>query len=241
MKSILVISCLIATLHIANNVSGQSDVESIINNSIQYHDPEGKLQNGRTTFYFEESRPSGGPRKSKVTIDPQKDFFRMERSVDGVNTTMTLKKNKAKFTLNGSSRFSDEEAQKHRLTKERLVSTRNYYRYLWMLPMTLRDQGTIIHEEYTAVDFEGHTGIEIKVTYDPEVGEDTWYFYFHPQTNALIGYRFYHNEADNDGEYILLSELTEKDGVRIPKLRRWLTHKEDKYLGADTLTKIEFK
>jgi len=73
------------------------------------------------------------------------------------------------------------------------------------------------------------------VTYDPEVGDDIWYFYFHPETYALVGYRFYHNESANDGEYILFSGELESYGIRIPQTRKWYTHKEDKYLGADTL------
>jgi len=77
--------------------------------------------------------------------------------------------------------------------------------------------------------------LEIKVTYDPSVGKDIWYFYFDPTTYALRGYRFYHDEAKNDGEYILIDGEVTINGVKFPKNRAWYTHKEGKYLGNDDL------
>jgi hypothetical protein len=77
--------------------------------------------------------------------------------------------------------------------------------------------------------------LEIKVTYDPEVGADIWYFYFDPSTFALSGYRFYHDESKNDGEYILLEGEITINGVKFPEKRAWHTHKEGKYLGNDDL------
>ena len=55
----------------------------------------------------------------------------------------------------------------------------------------------------------------------------------------MIGYRFYHDEAANDGEYIELEGIQEGGGLRLPRARTWYTHKEDKLLGTDTLIKIE--
>ena len=73
------------------------------------------------------------------------------------------------------------------------------------------------------------------MTYDPTVGEDIWYFYFHPTTYALIGYRFYHEEAKNDGEYITLEGEEVVQDIKIPKNRHWYYNKNDQFLGADFL------
>lgn len=51
----------------------------------------------------------------------------------------------------------------------------------------------------------------------------------------MIGYRFYHDEAAGDGEYILLSGERAVRGMRIPVERRWFTNADDRYLGTDTL------
>jgi hypothetical protein len=75
----------------------------------------------------------------------------------------------------------------------------------------------------------------LKVTYDPEKGSDTWYFYFDPKTYALAAYQFYHDPAKNDGEYILLEGEAEVGSMRLPKRRSWFTNKEDRFLGTDLL------
>ena len=76
------------------------------------------------------------------------------------------------------------------------------------------------------------------MTYDPEVGTDTWYFYFDPSNYALVGYRFYHDESANDGEYIILDRLEEGD-MRLPKVRSWFRNNDDELLGTDKLMEME--
>ncbi|HEX9826335.1 MAG TPA: DUF6503 family protein [Flavobacteriaceae bacterium] len=47
---------------------------------------------------------------------------------------------------------------------------------------------------------------------------------------------FFHDEAKNDGGYILLSGIKTIDGINMPKVRTWYTNKEkNTYLGTDTL------
>ena len=91
------------------------------------------------------------------------------------------------WRLDGSSEFTEEEQEKFGLTCPRLERTRNYYVYLWGMPMKLRDPGTLIGNEAKAVDFEGRPAQEVRVTYSEEVGSDVWYFYFDPEDQALIG------------------------------------------------------
>ena len=112
---------------------------------------------------------------------------------------------------------------------------RNYFVYLYGLPMKLQDKGTVIDEKVTKTKFQGKEYLSIKVTYEANVGKDTWYFYFDPTTYALSGYRFYHKEEDNDVEYITLEGLETVQGIKIPKVRTWYYNKDDKLLGADIL------
>jgi hypothetical protein len=112
---------------------------------------------------------------------------------------------------------------------------RDYYGYLYGLPMKLKDKGTQIEDKIKRVKFQGKEYLSIKVTYEAKVGKDTWYFYFNPATYALEGYRFYHDESKNDGEYITLEGLETVQGIKIPKTRAWYVNKDDKFLGKDIL------
>ena len=138
-------------------------------------------------------------------------------------------------TLDGSKEFTEQEAHDFRLTPERARSMRNYYTYLWGLPMKLRDPGTRISQQATDSRYQKKRVWEVRVTYDESVGKDTWYFYFDQETYALVGYRFYHDETANDGEYITLDEEVAVSSMRIPANRRWFVNADDRFLGEDVL------
>lgn len=221
-------------------LKAQTSSDDIIKRSIVYHDPTNQLSDQKATFHFTETRPNGADRKSKISLYPKKEQFEMSRQSNGVTVITKGKKGSYTYTLDGKSP-NEEEIEKYRLNKSRSQSMQNYYHYLWYMPMKLNDPGTIIADEATIKDFFGKQALEIKVTYDPSVGSDIWYFYFDPTSYALIGYRFYHDEAANDGEYIILEGETQYKNVRIPKSRTWYTHKEDKLLGTDILTKLSIE
>ena len=86
---------------------------------------------------------------------------------------------------------------------------------------------------------EAREVLALKVTYDAAVGEDIWYFYFNPETYAMVGYRFYHDEAANDGEYIVLEGMEIQNGLRIPKNRTWYTNADHTLLGTDYLVDLK--
>ena len=115
----------------------------------------------------------------------------------------------------------------------------NYYVYLWGLPMKLLDEGTSLDPDAPSMDYQDKLVQAVRVTYDPEVGSDVWYFYLDNETHALVGYRFFHDEAKGDGEYITLDGMVEAAGLRLPKARSWYTNAEDRYLGTDTLISLD--
>jgi hypothetical protein len=210
----------------------------VLARSIGYHDPHGLWNRARFRLEIRETRPDGGERRTRVQFDLSKNAFEILTHRDGAVIEGLIADDDCVLTLNGSLEFSDEEREKYRLTCERIAWMRDYYTYLWGLPMKLRDPGTRIDAPAAVAEFQEQPVWSIRVTYDEAVGSDTWYFYFDQETYALAGYRFYHNEADNDGEYILLEGEIESDGLRIPARRSWYTHAEGRHLGDDILVEI---
>ena len=49
----------------------------------------------------------------------------------------------------------------------------------------------------------------------------------------MVGYRFYHDESIDDGEYITLTGIEVNNGLRIPNDRGWFINKADKFLRVD--------
>ncbi|HEY7862744.1 MAG TPA: hypothetical protein VIE39_03740, partial [Thermoanaerobaculia bacterium] len=77
------------------------------------------------------------------------------------------------------------------------------------------------------------------VTYDGTVGTDRWFFYLDPETCALLGHRFFHDEAARDGEYTVLSGEIEGQGLRLPRVRKWYTNKDAEWIITHTVESIE--
>lgn len=213
--------------------------DDVLQRSIAYHDPAGMWNDGSFRIRLSETGPNRGPRQTTILIENEAGRFYMRREIDGHTIESTVTGDECWTRLDGSSDLTATQIDEFRLSCERMQFTRNYYTYLYGLPMKLRDAGTIIGPDATLTRFQERAAWAIRVTYDPEVGGDTWYFYFDPDSWALIGYRFYHDESANDGEYIVLRDEAEGGDLRLPAVRTWYTHAEDKLLGTDTIESIE--
>ncbi len=208
----------------------------MLDRSIAYHDSDGRFATSAIAIELSESRPDGGVRKTSLVIDNGRGRFEMRRVVDdGREVYIRVDGDDVKVSLDGSTTFSAEEAEQYRLAPEQAKRTRNYYIYLYGLPMKLLDSGTRLDPETREKEYQGHAVYELKVTYDEAVGQDTWYFYLDRKTYALVGYRFYHDESKNDGEYIVLEGEASGAGLKLPKTRKWYRHEDDGFLGTDII------
>jgi hypothetical protein len=214
-----------------NQISG----EELLNKSISYHDPNNSWKNFNGVMNITMTRPDKSQRNSEVEIDVLRSFFRSKVIQDENTIEQIVENDLCKITLNGKSTFSEDEIKKHRLTCDFALKMRNYYTYLYGLPMKLKDPGTIINPKVTTKNFKGKEYLVLTVDYEEPVGKDRWYFYFNPKSYALEVYQFFHEESKNDGEYILLSEEKEISGIKMPKIRSWFYNEKDKFLGTDTL------
>lgn len=207
----------------------------VLSKSIQYHDPNNTWATARHQFNLYEGRADRGYRITDIVYDEMNAYYSIHQRRDRNLITQTIDKDSFSFEVNGKTNLSEEVLKEYRLNTERSQRIKNYYTYLWGLPMKLKDNGTILGDVVREVDFFGERLIEIRVTYMQEVGHDIWYFYFDPGTYAMSGYRFYHDEKANDGEYILLEGEAKVGAMRLPAKRAWYTHKNSRFLGRDEI------
>ena len=215
-------------------LSQKSEAELLLDKSIQYHDPENNWNSFADSLIIDQDVPGRSIRNTRIFIDMAKSYFSHSQLRNDSMITRIVQNEECSFQLEEES-ISSQAAALLDITCERSKRLRNYYTYLYGLPMKLKDPGTIIDPLLMEDNFNGEIVNVIRVIYDPEVGEDTWYFYFSKENNALIGYRFYHNEPENDGEYILLEGERVIDGIRIPAVRTWYVNKDGRLLGRDFL------
>ena len=225
---------------LAISIHAQSiTADQLVNRTIAFHDPDGWWDRIKIDMVIEMKTPNRPARLSNVVVDNINGGFEISvLSNDKLLEWMVDGKDSCDFKVNFVAP-TVAQADSLNLTVDRAKFLRNYYTYLYGLPMKLKDAGTRIGDEVIETTFMGKPVLALRVTYDESVGKDIWYFYFNPSTYAMVGYRFYHDEAKNDGEYIVLEDMIIEQGLRIPRNRSWFTNAEDKLLGTDYLK--EFK
>ena len=92
---------------------------------------------------------------------------------NGNKLVSTLDNNDCLLSFNGNETFSEEIAIKFQLNCERAYMYRDYYTYLYGLPMKLNDKGTIINSKINEKQINGNSYWVLKATYTPDVGEGT--------------------------------------------------------------------
>jgi hypothetical protein len=230
-KIILLLSILFSITSFSQELTG----DELLEKAIQFHDPNNNWSTFNGEFLITMEIPEESSRKSKININLPEQYFSVEAIRDTIVTEYTIQKGVCNVSINGDENPSEEIKKKYSLSCERANMYKNYYTYLYGLPMKLKDEGTIIHQKVAKKAFQGKEYLVLKVTYNKEVGKDNWYFYFDPKTYAMEVYQFFKEKKDS-GEYILLSGLVTINEVKIPKIRAWYYNKENTHLGTDILS-----
>jgi hypothetical protein len=211
----------------------------LLENAINYHDPSGNWKTFSGEFTVIMTAPNAAKRTSVISIDLPAEYFSVEATKDTVRTRYTLDKGICEMKYNGKV-LSPLEAEEKKMTCDRAILYKNYYSYLYGLPMKLKDAGTNLSDKAEKRPFKGKDYLVLKATYDATIGSDVWYFYFNPKSYAMEIYQFFKTDANgkekpDTGEYILLSEEAVVNGIKMPKVRAWYYNKDDAYLGTDSL------
>ncbi len=236
-KQITVTFILLLAIY-AGPVFSQISASQVLDMSIRFHDPHDVWDKKPMQLNLTESRPGSADRTTSLQLNLAQSNFTMNQHRDSDIISYSFHKDSLLTKVNGSSEASDSLKNRLNISRDRARMLRNYYTYLWMLPMKLNDPGTVLHDEVTETTYDGYPVYKLKVTYDEEVGHDTWYFYFDRSDFQMRGYQFFHDEMKNDGEYITLSGIAEVGELLLPLERRWFTNHENTYLGTDRISQI---
>ncbi|MFC3881420.1 DUF6503 family protein [Algoriphagus namhaensis] len=187
----------------------------LIKKSIAYHDPNGIWPEFKGTLRIQDSLPEG--RVSR----------RYDVSFDNTLSKVIYRKDDLHFIVWGDS----VQVFEGEVTEERAKMLRNYYTYLWGLPMKLNDPGTLIDEKVLEETLDGVRYHVVRVPYE----KDIWYFYLEPETYRMAAYKFYQDEPNQKGEIIYLEGETEFEGMKIPSNRTWYRTEKPEFLATDML------
>jgi len=191
--------------------------EQILERSIRY--PEGQWSKLKATMHFDETRPRGPTRKTTVWIDNTTGYFKINRNNEEVHGMVR----DSCFVEKGDAGC------------DRAELLRNYYTYLWGLPMKLTDKGTHLSDAVKQEEAEGQDCYVLKVTYE----KDVWYYYIRQEDFALVAYAFYKDEDSGKGEYISTEGTFTYQAINFPNNRTWYKLPEQEKLGTDVLVEAQ--
>lgn len=196
--------------------------EKIINKSIQFHDPNGEWANFVGRYYLNSQSvfTNNELEKLVVTIDVPKNAFVYNNTFRKVIVSMSA----------DSCHVVSGEA-----TCASYSWTKNFYTYVWGLPMKLNDFETPLAEEVKTVTFDGMLCYELNVNYE----NDTWFYFINKKTYQLEGFKFYTNQERTKGETVYLSKIKTVGGMQIPSFRKWTDVVTDSILGTTEMTRFE--
>jgi hypothetical protein len=210
--------------------------DSLLAKTIRYHDPKSQWEGKSHLLQLAESRPSGGINQTRLTLYPGKADFDMQQVRGRDKVQMRYLNGTYSFSHQGRTDIPDKDRKRLGLTEDRTLMMRDYYTYLFGLPMKLKDEGTIIKPDVHKVWFNGEELLRLEAHYSPEKGRDVWFFYIDPVTYAMKGYAFYHaKDGPGTGEYIILEEEAVVGKMLLPAERHWYYTKNNLYLGTDEI------
>ena len=213
--------------------------DTLLARSLAYHDPAGLFMDSTHQLSLREQRPGKPDRETTITFDGAGTTLALSQQRDGRLIEARVNQENCQATLDGATAIPDSLVTRYRLSCEGLSWVRDYYAFLFALPMKITAAGTVLAPAATETTFQGRPVYALRATFDPATGSDTWLLYLDKSTYALVGYRFFHDEAANDGEYIVLKGEASAAGIRLPRERHWYTNAGDRFLGADIIERYE--
>ena len=126
----------------SQNITGTE----LLNKAIAYHDPGNHWSSFSDTLLVTMEIPKSSKRESTIVINLPKSHFYVKDKKDTLTTEYTIYKGDCSIAVNGNQNPGEEILKQHNLSCGRAELYKNYYTYLYGLPMKLRDPGTIIDE-----------------------------------------------------------------------------------------------
>ena len=226
-KQVLFLFLLLSIAAFSQQITGNQLLEK----AIHFHDPKGNWKTFNGELFVTMKTPDQIKRKSEIRINLPKEYFYIKSYKDASTEEYTVNKGICSKVVGGNKNPSNDPKK----TCKRANLYKDYYTFLYGLPMKLKDEGTIVHQKVAKKIFNGKEYWVLKVTYDENVGKDRWFFYFNPKNYEMEAYQFFKKE-ENSGEFILLSGLEIIQEIKMPKTRDCYYNKDNRYLGTDLLS-----
>jgi hypothetical protein len=207
-KILLFTICLLSLV----KVTGQSQAELLIAESIKFHDPKSQWHQ----------------LKAEIEI---KSIVEREGKRDSSTRNLIFDLAQGKFEMRIDTVVYSVPCD----DCERAQMYNKYFRYLLGMPMKLMDKGTIVKDEVDIKNYKGNDYRVVTVTYDPAVGTYTWLFYFAMDRPELILTEFSKDGTFQNGETIELNDKVKFQKMLLPGQLKWFVLPDRPFLAEENI------
>ncbi len=204
------------------STAGSLSAEEIIDKSVTFHDPSNNWHKLHARFMFV-SKFKNNPFPTEnlaITINNPKNEFKYQN----------IQRNfEASFTPNNCKTISKTgDCNNYTWTK-------NFYTYVWGLPMKLKDTGVKIDSSYTTEVLHNQKCYKVSVQYPAE----NYFFYFRCSDFELVAFSFLKNDSSGHGEFVEMSGKYIFNNITFPRKRVCKELVTKKILGENSVINIK--
>jgi hypothetical protein len=213
-----------------------SPAQELLARSLAFHDPHSTWGREPMLINWTSTRPDGAiGYVFEVEFAANGDFsLAGERA--GKILDYHVENGVVRASVDGAEAITDEVRKQMGLARDGGLFWHDYLGFLGSFPMNLPGADARIDDEVTETELDGSPVLAFDMRFAPEIGHDTYTFYFEAGTARLVGCRFYREDPAQDGETILFEGEVRVGELRLPRTRRWYTNLDDRFLGTDEIS-----
>jgi hypothetical protein len=213
--------------------------KSILNKCIQFHDPQSTLLKSGLEYEISIKRTNAKDRYFKINTNLKKRFFVYSVQSDSLFHKQGFKNGSFFHSLRNDYNITNDDEKKYDLGLERTQYLKKVYEYLLYIPSKLSQDLDFLSEDFTIVQFNNKNCYRIKFEYDPNGVNETWYFYIDTNDFSLVGYKFFKQNENTDGEYIVLKNFRTVLGYVIPFQKDWYWNHDKSFFRSDKILLVK--
>lgn len=239
MKNLLFVLSFILSLNLVaqENISACKNGSYILEQSQQFHDPQGNWQNAEIKLHIVEPRIQNPGRYSIMYLNNASGYFKLDRSRDEhMSSHIVETDGSPKVLWNGNENFSDELIEKYRLQAARSNGYQQFYQLMYGLPMSLDKHLVKTVGKVKTVDRKGQQVFAVDLELKEAMISKHWRLLIAVDNFQVIGLELFHPDDATQGEILNFDDLVTIEGIQIPRIRHWYDM-EAQYLGSDIIVK----
>lgn len=212
--------------------------KTIIEKSINKHDPSGNWESVHLRIHIQEPRVSNPHRYSVLKLNNNNGAFELVRNRDEhIVQYITDPKGSSKVLLDGDEEIDSSLVKKYGLDPTVNMRYKSFYHFMYGIPMTLNDKTVKSFGSATTAFFNNQESYKVEVELSETLISANWNLYISSKDYRLLGVEMVFPEDSTKGERIYFEHDFEYDDLIIPRVRHWHNYHDNQYMGSDIILK----